>query len=769
MLTGVRGQDIEADSARIINYTINLDIRDFTNKRISGFTEVKLCPSYEKLANIKLELLKLNISKISIKEEENDFKYDGQTINVSLKEGLKQGDTIVLKIEYEGSPQTDPSSTEWGGFHFNGNYAFNLGIGMESSPHNLGKTWFPCLDNFTSRATYDFYITTLSNHKAACSGSLKSIKTNPDSSLTYHWRLSETIPTYLAAVAVAQYDVVRDTFEGINRKIPIEIYANSSISSKINASFANLKAILSFFELKFGAYKWNKVGYCGVPFNYGAMEHSSMITYPNFMIDGTKSWEHFYTHELSHHWFGNLVTCSTERDMWLNEGWASFAEILYKEGLYGKNSYKSTIRSNHKYVLQYCHVNDKAYLPLYGMHGEDVYSTRVYKKGADAVHALRGYLGDSLFFKTVKSWLVHYAYNNASVSDMEAFFTQQSGINLSSFIKDRIYNPGFTHFSIDSFKVESINSVNYRVEVYVRQKLKGASEFYNKNRIELSFLSKDWSLRTDTINFDGEYGHKSFTLPFAPVSIMLDAEEKLSDATTDNYKTINKKTNYNFTDTYFNIEVSEVTDSAFLRVVHHWVAPDKGITDGNIIKRISEERYWTIEGLIGGAVKGKGKFYFNRTTAADNGYLDNKLLPVAKSSDSLLLIYRPDTKSEWRIVPFIRTGTSDFGYLVTEYIATGEYAFAIGIPGAEIREDNSVRAYLNLRPVQGNTAVEIEYKTKKDAILKITDINSRLIDSIPLKANNKTFLWQNKFHSGSVYFFTLYIKNQPIIIRKIVL
>ena len=127
------------------------------------------------------------------------------------------------------------------------------------------------------------------------------------------------------------------------------------------------------------------------------MEHATNITYPNSSINGSLSDEWLYAHELSHMWFGDKVTCASADDMWLNEGWAVFCESVFREGLYGKESYKTTMRSKLKDVLQFTHIKDGGYRALYGIPPEYTYGSTVYDKGGQVAHTLRGYLGDSLF------------------------------------------------------------------------------------------------------------------------------------------------------------------------------------------------------------------------------------------------------------------------------------------------------------------------------------------------------------------------------------
>jgi aminopeptidase N len=166
---------------------------------------------------------------------------------------------------------------------------------------------------------------------ALCNGALISTIDNGNGTKTWNWEMNEEIPSYLACVAVGNYAPAYFNYYGIEDTIPVQLGAVAADTSDMKNSFVHLTDALSIFENHFGPYRWNKVGYSLVPFTGGAMEHATNIAYPNFMVNGNTLYEDFLVHELSHHWFGDLATCETAEDMWLNEGWASYCVYLFYE------------------------------------------------------------------------------------------------------------------------------------------------------------------------------------------------------------------------------------------------------------------------------------------------------------------------------------------------------------------------------------------------------------------------------------------------------
>lgn len=668
-----------SDSIDVLHYAIHLDMVHLGTKRIAGYTDLQITPRVNGLADFPLWLQSLSVDSVKINAANAaTIAYDGTLIRIGLPFTASPADTFSARVYYHGNPVTDPSS--WGGFYFSSdsNYAFNLGVGFQSVPHNYGRVWFPCIDDFVDRATYDCYITTKSEKKAVCAGTLTDSTDHGNGTTTWHWTLHNSVPTYLASVAVGPYIAIKDTFHGMNGDVPSFLYISPGDSLQAPASFIHLNDILSIYEDCFGPYPWERVGYVGVPFSNGAMEHVTNIAYPLACIDGSLDCEDLYAHELSHMWFGNKTTCATAEDMWINEGWASYCEAVYKEGLYGKAAYQTHLRNLHKNVVQFTHVEDAGYRALYGIPPEYTYASTVYDKGADVVHTLRGYLGDSLFFGTVKSMLNDYAYQHISSAGMRDYFTLHTGIDMTGFWNAWVFAPGFPHFAIDSFRVTGGGPA--QATVYFRQRLDNAPAFADHNILEVRFMDEQWHQYNDTVHFSGEHGVKTFNLPFVPSLVMMDPDDKISDALTSFTRVVKTSGTQDMTTTWCVLDVQSVSDSALVRVEHNYVAPDPLKSANPDIKRLSPYRFWKVDGLFPAGFHAKAKFRYNKTTGTSTGYLDNTLMTSANSKDSLLLLYRRDPSDDWRIVPFVIAGTSTGGDLIADTLRPGEYTLAVGLP-----------------------------------------------------------------------------------------
>ncbi len=660
-------QNTRSDTFDVVHYTINLLVPDINDKQVYGVADLQIQPLVNNLDTITLDLFKFSVDSVWVENEAiKNFSYDGRFINIPVKKEIQSKSTVVISVFYHGSPSTDPG---WGGFYFKDNVAYNMGVGMKSYPHGVGRYWYPCVDNFVDRATYDYFIRVPVNYTAVCPGELKKTYLHKDSTVTWHWSLENNIPTYISSVAISKYEVIRDTLKGIERKIPSSVYVRPDLKSKADSSFSEIEKYLTVLENYFGPYRWQRVGYVGVPFSGGAMEHATNIAISELTITGNLRFETLYFHELAHSWFGNMVTCRTSGDMWLNEGWASYCEALFINYKYGKEKFIDYVRDNHYKVLMYTPIRDKGMRAVCGIPKELTYGSTVYDKGSDVVHTLRNYLGDDQFFPAVKKYLNKYAFNDASTEDLKNVLSDQTKTNLDDFFKNWVYSPGFPHFSIDTFMVcENENS--YDVNVVVEQKLKGTDELYNLNRIEITFMNDNWERETALFSFSGWKGENHFELPFRPTIVLLDIEEKVSDAITG-YTCVLKETGeYEFNASFFRQSVKRITDSALIRVEYHWVTPDtikciefngKFLTNG----------YWSVNGIFPEDYDATGYFKYFSKQSKQSAYVDSALL--VDDPDRLVILFREYPGQSWRQIPSGKSKNKLQNEVIVKHLLSGDY------------------------------------------------------------------------------------------------
>lgn len=738
---------LRSDSLHIHHYDINLSIIDFFAQRIGGFTDITAITRINHLPYANLDLAGLMVDSVLINNVKTSlYVHQDDIIRIQLPDNVI-GDTFLLRIYYGGHPLTD---SYWGGFYFTPDFAYNLGVGFQSVPHSFGRVWFPCIDLFTDKSLFRFHIRTSKEKMAVCSGVLTDSLYLADSTRLWTWELTDPIPVYLASVAVGDYQVYKDTFQGISRTIPIEIYTTPDFYANIPASFANLKQCIRIFEEKFGAFVWQRVGYVGVPFASGAMEHVCNIAYPMYVINGTNDNELLYAHELAHSWFGNLISCENAEEMWINEGFARYCEAIILENLYPNDDAFTNAASVYMQdlfheVIQTCHVNDGDYYALTKVPQDVTYGNTSYDKGALIVHALRYYMGDSLFFSSLQSLFQDHAFTSISSENLMKALSSYAQLDLTDFYNAWIDQPGFLHFSIDSiFPLATPNQYS----VYLRQRLHHATNYGMNNRMDISFISADGDIYTTDIVFSGANDHVNLNLPFEPVFAMLDYHEKLPDACISYNLHTSTEGKYVCGETKTTVQLTDIQDTTFFRIEHHLVAPDELKSSNPKIYRISDSHYWRVA-YVPADCEGNlffGYSYYN---------LDENLLQGC-TKENIILLYRPDVAHDWQIIASEQKGTIAVGNLQTTSIKAGEYCLALGDDGDVSTPDYQNSYEIKLLPNPINDYTDVYFLGLPKVNIELWSAEGKCVYK-QKNCTSPTRLYLDKYAKGAYF---LFVKNK---------
>ena len=736
LLASSYAQD-RTDSLHIAHYDINLNITDFTNHTVYGYADLTAVAKVNNLPYIDLDLKRLVVDSVWVDDVQvQTFTQEGTLVRIDLQSPANQGDTLNLRVYYSGIPGADPA---FGGFYFSGEYCYNIGVGFRDIPHNFGRVWYPCLDFFTDKSTYTFNIETQVGKRAICGGYLSDSIATESNTVIWQWKLDEPVPTYLTSVAVGDYMHYSDTIHGMEKIIPIDIYTYPEHFSRVPGNFAHLKDAIRIYEMRYGPYPWNRVGYVGVNFLAGAMEHVTNIAYPNFTITGNSNYESMYMHELSHMWFGDLVTCQRAEEMWLNEGFANYSEFVAAEILYPSDNpendgYKAGIRDQHREVLKKAHVDDGGYWALDQIPQDVTYGTTTYEKGGIVVHSLRKYMGDSIFFEAIRAYLTEFQFGNASSQQFFDFMSEYSGQNLQDFFEAWVHQPGFLHFSVDSVRPTGTEG-EYRF--YVRQRLSHAENFANGNRIDITFFSSDNRQFTlERFAFDGEFGVGEVLLPFEPVFAVVDFDEKLADAIVDYNTLLTTTGSKSMDEANVRIIVSSLADTALLRVEDNYVAPDPVRTPNENITTLSSSHYWRIlatpDRITGGSIR--------FTARINSSGIDHELYNGHNASE-LVMVFRRDPSEDWQVINSTKSSTSSYINFSTDF-RVGEFALAIGTVPENVK-DHDVKMGMSVYPNPASDKLTIElpdYYNSKISTGFLYDAKGSLV---------RSFLIQGRHHEMS--------------------
>ena len=712
------GNDID-----VSHYEIHLNEFNIDEKSLDASATITLT-ALNDIETIELNLRSLTVTSVVSEEiDVKEFSQKDDVLTISLASTLSKDNKVSLTINYEGKTFNE----NWGGVHWSADYVYNLGVGFDSQPHNLGKTWFPCVDNFSDKASYDLYITIPEAMTSSCGGILSESVNNDNGTKTDHWIVNQEIPTYLMSFAFGDFVLWEETYQGIERDIPIHVYAKPNQIEKVAGTFANIKEIATFYEDKFGPYPLNRIGY--VSTNLGCMEHVDNIALASPLINGNATFdnESLIAHEMSHAWFGDKVTCATAEDMWLNEGFATFCNFYYLTELYGENVFIDYMNELIDNVILSAHQKE-GFIPLNDMPLDLTYGTTVYDKGAAVVNTMMNYLGRETFNAVMKQYIEKFAFKTASSEDLRDAVSEFSGVDMTDFFDTWVFTAGSPVYSVKSFTTKA-NGDKYDVEIVMNQKHRGADHIGNSVRYELTFVDKDWNIQSEMVEWDGESATITKTLDFEPAAIFCDYDNKFADACHSYTYIANKTGNKEFKDARIKFVAKEISDSTLLRVEHRWVGAD---FDSSIEGfKLSPNRYWTIHRLDKGNSVINCDFQYQK-----NATYDAELL--TSPNDSIVVVYRKDGAHQWESVDFSIKGNGNAGILTVENIKSGDYALGVWDEEHASLKENSSELNINIYPNPAEDKINIELKNETKGNVVITNQLGQVVKEMNIDGKELT-------------------------------
>ncbi len=721
----------------ILHQRVTLDLTQ--GNLISGACAITATPREVGPSTLPLQLLDLNVDSILMDGALLPFTLSGIDLSVQLPQAFTPADTITFTVHYSGDPALDPSG--FGGFYTTGTYLYNLGVAFTSVPHSYGRAWFPCADNFTERSSYEFIVTTTAPYTAWCNGELLSETQPTASTITRHWRLDESIPSYLASVSAANYAVVRDTLTSItSEETPVTLVARAPDTTAMKNSFINLQGAFDRFEQWFGPYRWNRVGYVLTP--QGAMEHATSIHYPQSIANGSLSYQDVMAHELAHHWFGNLVTCERAEEMYINEGFAEYLAYLFLEEVNGPDAYRNTVRINHRNMLLRAHLDDEGWWALSEMPQEWTYGQHTYNKGADVLHTLRTYMGDSLFRVGLTSFLDTYAFEHVNTEMLRDHLNQVTGLDLTDYFTDWIQQPGWAAFEVESLDVEAQQpNGTFPVVVTFQQKQRGPAQPYHNVPFTLSFVNSDGSLwsHPEPVLLGDDYSTATSSPPFSPIAAVLNADERISMAMTFDAETFSGPTIRVYTNSDMRLTVNNTPSPFSVRVEEYWVAADDQAEESFAFV-VSPDRYWRIVGNMPATASLSGRFTYDGRPAPaiafDSGLMQD-FAGLAFREDSLVMLYREGPGWPWVLHPdqtlnTLGSVTDRQGRIDINSLRAGEYCFAWRKSAVGIGEISAEPTAWTLMPNPADDFVIVRADRPVQGVIELLDSRGRLVRWEPI-------------------------------------
>lgn len=487
----------------VLKYTINLDIVGcFQSPYPHNFdADVKILFKVDSaLSQIVLDADNYSITVNSVQLNGVSFVQVANKLTIQLDRTYNPGEQAEVQVLYTHKNVTD------GAFYASSGFVFT-----DCEPEGARK-WFPCYDKPSDKALTDITATVPATAKLGSNGKLQDSLIIANT-IKYHWVSRDPVATYLTVLTARtnyKLDIVNWTNPNTSEVIPMRFYYNPGENpTGIKNIIGNMT---SFYSSEFGDHPFEKNGFATMnsEFAWGGMENQTLTS----LCPDCWS-ESLVAHEFAHQWFGDMVTCATWADIFLNEGFATWTEARWTENQSGAEAYKNELIGNASYYLS-ANPGWAISVPEWAINTPNVNTlfnyAITYMKGSCVLHMLRYTLGDSVFFPAMKAYAtdtVNFKYNSSTIEDFKNKMETESGQDLDWFFDQWVYKPNHPIYQ----NVYGIYNVNdkWQVNFEAKQQVQPFLPYFQMP-IELLVKFKDG---TDSlVRVFNSFNEQNFTFEF---------------------------------------------------------------------------------------------------------------------------------------------------------------------------------------------------------------------------------------------------------------
>jgi aminopeptidase N len=391
-------------------YRLDLLVDPDLGEIVTATAEI-LAHALRDLPAVHLDLIGLAVRAVRVDGVEVPARRDGPKLIVQPPQPLRGGTDFVVAVDYGGRPE--PFRIP--GFDTPAGWVVTAeGVHVVAQPDGA-RTWFPSNDHPSDKATFTIAVTVPAPFVAVANGSLVERVSVADGA-RFVWRMDEPMATYLATVVVGELVEVEQRVAG---RVRIRDYLPADLADPPPAPLRRAPDMLEFLETWFGPYPFSTYGHVVVPDFAIALETQTMAVLGRLAID-----DRTVVHELAHQWFGNSVSVATWQDVWLSEGFASFAELLWIEHDAGSDAMLAEVRRRHAVL------SARPHRPIIDPGLDELFGIAVYWRGSLTLHALRLAIGDETLREVLTIYAARFEHGNASTADFVAVAEEVSGVDL---------------------------------------------------------------------------------------------------------------------------------------------------------------------------------------------------------------------------------------------------------------------------------------------------------------------------------------------------
>lgn len=423
---------------------------DFPKRFLYGEAWLKFKPHFYPQSKLTLDAKAMIIHEVKMGNKNLEFNYEKDELIINLGNVYSRNEDFEIYIKYTARPELVTQKGSNAISDAKGLYFIDPDETDPEKPTQIwtqGETesnscWFPTIDSPNQKTTDELYITVPEKFTTLSNGLLINQTDNKNGTRTDYWKMSQPHAPYLIFMGIGEYSVVKDSWKGKE----VNYYVEKEYEKEAKDIFGNTPEMIQFFSDIFGVvYPWEKYSQIvGRDYVSGAMENTTTTLHAETahqrkgqLVD-ENIWEDVISHELSHHWFGDLVTTESWSNLTVNESFATYAEYLWREYKYGKD-YADAHLFEDKNVYFSGDNELKNLVRFHYAEREDMFDGVSYQKGGVILHQLRKELGDEAFFAGLKKYLETYQYGTAEAHQLRLSLEEVSGKDLNPFFDQWYY------------------------------------------------------------------------------------------------------------------------------------------------------------------------------------------------------------------------------------------------------------------------------------------------------------------------------------------
>lgn len=501
---------------------------DRPSKTVNGETTIEMKPLGKDFKEFALDAVGLQVQSVTLEKTNVSLPFNTKNdkLNITLDQNYDPSQTILVRVKYRAvKPRAGIAFVS---AQTNGKVARPAQIWSQGEPEE-NRFWFPSYDYPDDKATTEQFITTEADETAIANGELVEVKTNPNNTKTFHYRMNIPHSTYLVSLVVGKYSKATDSYNNVS----LGFYVYPGTESIVPQAFGKTKKMMALMEELTGVkFPYNKYDQTVVgDFTFGGMENITATTmadteiYADQKAESARDTEILVVHELAHSWFGDLVTCKDWSNLWLNEGFATFFEAAFIEREYGRDAYLNEMRRNAaQYFIEELFVKH----PLQNQRAQPnilLFDATTYKKGGFVAHMLRETVGDEMFWKSLGNYLNKHKFGNVETADLQRAFEETTDKNLDWFFEQWVRKAGFPDLEIEPV----YDAAAKKLTLNIKQTQKPDSQTPETFRFtaEIGIVTTAQGEKTEKIEMNQRAQSFTFEAATKPTKIYFDKREQV--------------------------------------------------------------------------------------------------------------------------------------------------------------------------------------------------------------------------------------------------